>query len=112
MFLSALYTIFAVLLFLCYASETILSKGHHNHRDDHHDHRENGIKASPLVPVNTGDQHQHQRHTMDNNPGLPWTDHRMGNEKRTAHDIMHSSIHANGVLSNKTKQRSKQRLQQ
>ena len=57
MFLSALYTIFAVLLFLCYASENILSEG----RDDH-DHREintHGVgnhNNKPLVTVNTGDQ--------------------------------------------------------
>jgi hypothetical protein len=83
MFLSALYTIFAVLLFLCYASETILSEGHHNHRDDHHDHRENGIKVLPLVPVNTGDQHQHQRHTMDNNPGFITMDGSSYGERET-----------------------------
>jgi hypothetical protein len=69
-FLSALYAIFAVSLFSCYASETVLSKGHHNHRGDHHDHRENGIKALPPVPVNAGDQHQHQRHAMDDDPGF------------------------------------------
>ena len=91
MFLSALYTIFAVLLFLCYASENILSEG--GHRDEHHDqhqhqhhHRDinninthggvvgnHNINKQPGVTVNTngggGDQHQHQRSHMDS-PGF------------------------------------------
>ena len=44
MFLSALYTIFAVLLFLCYASEEILSEGVDNDVANSH-------AKTPLVSV-------------------------------------------------------------
>jgi hypothetical protein len=61
MFLSALYTVFAILLFLCYATDDILSEG----ADGENTHGV-GNHNKPLVTVNTGDQHQ--RH-MDS-PGF------------------------------------------
>jgi hypothetical protein len=73
MFLSALYTIFAVLLFLCYASEDILSEGggdDHNHRENTHGHVHGGVgnHSKPSLVTNTTGGDQHQRH-MDS-PGF------------------------------------------
>jgi hypothetical protein len=70
MFLSALYTIFAILLFLCHASDDIhhSSEGNENH-NIHHD-TGNMNHTNPLVTVTTAGDQRHNSNIHHNSPGF------------------------------------------